>query len=184
MQRHEQVEHLVQHLVRGGVVAVNLVDDHDRLGAGFERLAQHETRLRLRAVRGIHHQQHAVDHVHDALDFAAEIRVAGSVHDVDVVILVFERGVLGANGDALFALEIHRIHDALFVRLAWLARKVPDCFSRQSTSVVLPWSTWAIMAMFRMCSIKSFSVQVEPVNVPNGWERSRLPCTFFLGLRE
>jgi len=34
---------------------------------------------------------------HDALDFAAEIRVAGSVHDVDVVILVFEGGVFGAD---------------------------------------------------------------------------------------
>ena len=62
---------------------------------------------------GIHHEQHAVDHVHDALHFAAEIGVAGSVDDVDVVILVFESGVLGADGDALFPLEIHRVHDAL-----------------------------------------------------------------------
>ena len=30
------------------------------------------------------------------------------------------------------------------------AAKVPDCFSRQSTSVVLPWSTWAMMAMLRI----------------------------------
>src|SRR5262245_210945 len=32
---------------------------------------------------------------------------------------------------------------------SWAA-KVPDCFSRQSTSVVLPWSTWAMMAMLRI----------------------------------
>ena len=82
----EQLEHLVEHLVRVGVVAVDLVDDHDRLGAGFERLAQHKARLRLRALRRIHDQQHAVDHVHDPLDFAAEIRVAGRVDDIDVVI--------------------------------------------------------------------------------------------------
>src|SRR6187399_447465 len=30
------------------------------------------------------------------------------------------------------------------------AAKVPDCLSRQSTSVVLPWSTWAMMAMLRI----------------------------------
>ena len=30
------------------------------------------------------------------------------------------------------------------------AAKVPDCFSRQSTSVVLPWSTCAMIAMLRM----------------------------------
>ena len=99
--------------MRIGVLAVNLVDDDDRLGAGFQRLAQHEARLRLRAVRGIHHQQHPVNHVHDALDLAAEIRVAGGVHDVDVVILVFERGVLGLDGDALLAFQVHRVHDAL-----------------------------------------------------------------------
>ncbi|MOA44591.1 hypothetical protein D3C78_1668940 [compost metagenome] len=35
-----------------------------------------------------------------------------------------------------------------------LARKAPACFSRPSTRVVLPWSTWAIMAMFRMFLFK------------------------------
>ena len=40
--------------------------------------------------------------------------MAGGVDDVDVVILVFEGGVLGADGDALFAFEVHGVHDALF----------------------------------------------------------------------
>src|SRR5712691_12515030 len=36
-------------------------------------------------------------------------------------------------------------------------RKSPDCHSMASTSVVLPWSTWAMIAMFRIdsrCSIR------------------------------
>ncbi len=33
---------------------------------------------------------------------------------------------------------------------SWLARKAPDCHSIASTSVVLPWSTWATMATLRM----------------------------------
>ena len=36
----------------------------------------------------------------------------GRVDDVDAVAVPFEGGVLGPNGDSLFALEIHRIHDA------------------------------------------------------------------------
>jgi hypothetical protein len=48
--------------------------------------------------------------------------VAGSVDDVDVVILVLERGVLGLDGDAFFALEVHRIHDALGRRPGWSGR--------------------------------------------------------------
>ncbi len=39
--------------------------------------------------------------------------MAGSVDDVDVEIFVFERGVFGADGDPLFPLEIHRVHQAL-----------------------------------------------------------------------
>ncbi len=31
----------------------------------------------------------------------------------------------------------------------WFSRKAPDCFRRASTSVVLPWSTWAMIAMLR-----------------------------------
>ena len=110
IERHEQLEHLIEHLLGVCVLAVNLVDDHDGLRTGFERLAQHEARLRLRAFGRIHDEQHTVNHVHDALHLAAEVGVSGSVHDVDVVILVFERGVLGADGDALLLFEVHRIH--------------------------------------------------------------------------
>ena len=35
---------------------------------------------------------------------------------------------------------------------SWLARKAPPCFSISSTRVVLPWSTWAMMATLRKCS--------------------------------
>ena len=87
----EKIEDHVEHLVRAGVFAVDLVDDDDRLGAVLERLAQHEFRLRLRAVVRVDDEQHAVDHLHDALHFAAEIGVAGSVDDVDVIIVPVER---------------------------------------------------------------------------------------------
>ena len=41
-------------------------------------------------------------------------------------------------------------------RSTWcsLERKVPLCCSMASTSVVLPWSTWAMMAMLRMPELK------------------------------
>ena len=112
---NEQVENRVQHLLRVGVLAVDLIDDDDGFGAGFQGLAEDEACLRLRSVGRVHHEQHAVDHAHGALDFAAEVGVAGGVHDVDMIILVLERSVLGADGDALFAFEIHRIHDAFLV---------------------------------------------------------------------
>src|SRR5438094_8496556 len=36
------------------------------------------------------------------------------------------------------------------VPTSWLSRKVWLCFSSASTSVVLPWSTWAMIATLRM----------------------------------
>src|SRR5215469_17355346 len=47
-------------------------------------------------------------------------------------------------------------------RRSWAA-KVPDCFSRQSTRVVLPWSTCAMMAMLR---IGRFMVVRRPAAAP------------------
>src|SRR5262245_7694420 len=41
----------------------------------------------------------------------------------------------------------------------WFSRKAPDCLSRASTRVVLPWSTCAMIAMLRIpihCSLGAF----------------------------
>src|SRR5579862_1675379 len=109
----EQVEHHVEHLVRAGVLAVDLVDDHDRLRPVLKRLAQDEFRLRLGAVVRVNHQQHPVNHLHDALHLAPEIRVARRIDNVDVVTVPLESGVLGADGDPLLAFEVHRVHHPL-----------------------------------------------------------------------
>ena len=53
----EQIENHVEHLVRPGIFAIDLVDDNDRLGLVLKRLAQHESCLRLRTVVRIDHQQ-------------------------------------------------------------------------------------------------------------------------------
>src|SRR5665213_1323285 len=130
VQRDEKIEDQVEHLVRRGVVAVNFIDDDDGLGAGFEGFPQHETGLGLGAVGRIDHQQHAVDHIHDALDFAAKISVAGSIDNIDMVLVVLEGGVFGANGDALLAFKVHRIHDADFRRDSLVGTKGARLFEQ------------------------------------------------------
>src|SRR5438034_1148966 len=39
---------------------------------------------------------------------------------------------------------------------SWFSRHTPDCWSMASTSVVLPWSTWAMIATFRTSSRLAF----------------------------
>ncbi len=109
----EQLVDLVDHLVDPGVRPVDLVDDEDQRQPGLERFAQHEAGLRQRALRGVDEEQGPVDHRQAALDLAAEVRVAGGVDDVELGLPVADGGVLGENGDALLALEVHRVHDPL-----------------------------------------------------------------------
>ena len=147
VERGEQVEHLVDHLHRARVGAIDLVDDDDGLEAHAQRLRHHELGLRQRAFGGIDQHQRAVHHVEDALDLAAEIGVARRVDDVDAGVLPDDRGRLGEDGDAALALEVVGIHRAFDLPLVLAV--TPDCCSSRSTSVVLPWSTWAMMATLR-----------------------------------
>ena len=109
----EQVVDLVQHFLGTRVGAVDLVDHDDRRQLGFQRLAQHVARLRQRALAGVHQQHDAVHHLERALHLAAEIAVAGRVHDVDLDLVVENGGVLGQDGDAALALQLVGVHDAV-----------------------------------------------------------------------
>ena len=108
----EQVVDLVQHFLRSRVGAIDLVDDHDRRQAALEGLAQHEAGLRQRALRRVDQQDDAIGHRQHALDFPAEVGVAGRVHDVDQGVAVMDGGVLGQDGDAALALELVAVHGA------------------------------------------------------------------------
>jgi lactam utilization protein B len=50
----------------------------------------------------------SIDHLHDALDFAAEIGVSQRVNDIDAITLPLKGRVLCANGDSFLALEIRK----------------------------------------------------------------------------
>ena len=114
LQIDEQPQHLVVHPERLGVGAVDLVDRDDRPEAQRQRLPGDEPGLRHRPLRRIHQDQHPVHHAQDALDLAAEIRVAGGVHDVDLGSLPAHRRVLGQDGDAPLPLQRVRVHHPLF----------------------------------------------------------------------
>jgi hypothetical protein len=113
-EREEKIVDAFQRLVRLGVLTVDLVDDDDRLEAELQSLRQNEFRLRHDRFRRIHQQHHAIDHRQDALHLAAEIGVAGRVHDVDAVVVPIDAGAFGQNGDAALAFQIVGIHRALF----------------------------------------------------------------------
>ena len=103
----------LDNLGNSGFRAVNLVDDHHRRNIVAQRLSEHETGLRHRAVNGVHQQKTAIGHVHDALHLAAEIGVARSVDDIDLRAVVVYGGVLGENRDAALLFQGVGVHNQL-----------------------------------------------------------------------
>ena len=116
----EELVGLVDDLADPRVGTVDLVDDeHDR-EVLLQGLAQHEAGLRERALGRVDEEDDAVDHLEAALDLAAEVRVTGGVDDVERHAALGRRwphvpdgGVLREDRDALLALEVHRVHDAV-----------------------------------------------------------------------
>ena len=93
---------------------VDLVHDEHDGQARLQRLAQHEARLRQRALARVDEQKHAVDHGQAALDLAAEVRVSRRVDDVQLHAAgEADGGVLREDRDPLLALEVGRVHHAL-----------------------------------------------------------------------
>ena len=108
---HEQLVDIVQDLRRAGVGTVDLVEGDDDRQAPGHRLLQDVARLGQRSLGGIDQEQHAVDHEQAALHLAAEVGVAGRVHDVEADVGVVDGRLLGQDRDALLALEVARVHD-------------------------------------------------------------------------
>ena len=127
----EQVEYLGVDLVRTGVAAVHLVDHDDGAQAAGECLADDELGLRQDALGGVHQDDGAVHHVQDALHLAAEIGVAGRVHDVDAGVAPDHRGALGEDGDPALTLQVVAVeralgHHLMVAERAGLAKELVD----------------------------------------------------------
>ena len=114
---HEQLVDLVEDGRDAGVGPVDLVDHDDHGQVVGERLAEHESRLRQRPFGGVDEQQHAVDHRQRPLDLTAEVGVTGRVDDVERHSVPHDRHVLGQDRDALFLLEVGRVHHPIGERL-------------------------------------------------------------------
>ena len=117
----EQILSLGHNLIDTGIRAVGLVYHDDDRELGGESLTQNETGLGKRALGGVDKQNHTIDHGQCALNLSTEVGVAGGVDDVNNKVfavlagaLPANGGVLSENGNALLALQIAGIHDAVY----------------------------------------------------------------------
>ncbi len=109
-QLDEQVEHRVLGPQGPGARAVHFVDHHDGPQAQGQGLAGDELGLGHGAVEGVHHQEHRVHHAQHPFHLAAEVRVAGGVHDVEPVAAPVQGRGLGQDGDATLPFLVVAVH--------------------------------------------------------------------------
>ena len=88
VQVEEQLVHLVHDFLGPLVFFVDLVHEQDRLQTDFQRLGQHEPRLRHWAFAGVHQQDDGVDRPDDPLHLAGEVGMARGVDNVDFYAIV------------------------------------------------------------------------------------------------
>ena len=108
----KEIVDFVEHGRGARIRPVDFIQHHDRRKLRGQRLLQHVARLRQRPFARVHQHQHAIHHAQRALHFAAEIAVAGRVHDVDFRVVIGDRRVFRQNGDAALAFEVVRVHHA------------------------------------------------------------------------
>ena len=143
----EQLVRLVDHCVEPGVRPVDLVDHHHRRQVQCQRLGQDVTGLGHRSLRGVDQEQHPVDQGERPLHLAPEVGVPGvSTRLIRVSFHVIEAALARMVMPRSRSWSPESITRSTW---AWCSANTAVARSMASTSVVLPWSTWAINATFR-----------------------------------
>ena len=133
-------EHLLdlhREAVRIGGGEVDLVERRDDLEVVLQREVTVGEGLGLDALRGVDHQHHAFAGGERTTDFVTEVHVARGVDEVQRVALPLHPHVLGLDGDAAFALEVHRV-EVLLAHLAGIHRlgELEDAIAERRLPVV------------------------------------------------
>ena len=117
--RAQALAHLLDHALRLGADAIELVDEGDPRHAVAIGLAPDRLALRLDPADGAEHGYRSIQHPQRTLDLDGEVDVAGGVDEVDPVLAPRERGGSGRDGDAALLLLLHPVHDRrAFVHLS------------------------------------------------------------------
>src|SRR5690606_2043649 len=98
----------------------HFVDDNNGFQAELKRLLQDKPCLWHRTLKSIHQQQASIRHIEHSLNFPTEVTVTRGVDDINLVILVADRYVLGNNCDTPFPLQVIAVHDKLARNLMFL----------------------------------------------------------------
>ena len=119
--RGVQADHgfdLLADALRLGGGQIDLVDDRNDLQVVVQRQVSIGQRLRLHALRRVHHQQRAFAGLQAARDLVGKIHVPGRVDQVQLVRMpvagrIIQAHGVGFDGDAALALQVHGVEHLL-----------------------------------------------------------------------
>lgn len=145
---HHEVEAVVQGLL-GLAPSRSMLLMTTMIARCAAMACEDKARLGHGALRRVNQQQRAIGHLEHALHLAAKVGVT-RVSMTLILMPWYSMEMFLADGDASLTLLGHWSRHALWT--CWFSRKAWVALSIWSTSVVLPWSTWAMIAMFLICS--------------------------------
>jgi len=96
------------------------------------------SRLRHRSLSGIDQQNYRINRTDNAFHFRRKVRMPRRINDIDLIVLILYRAVLGIDRDASFTLECIGIHDAVHNLLVILKdmRLLQKCVNKRRLSGV------------------------------------------------
>ena len=142
-----KVEDHVVHSVRACGRFVDFVDDDDGFQPKRERLTQYELCLRHWPFVRVRRARARCRPCGVRVPPHCRSRRGQGVDNVDFYAVDDDCRVLCVNRNTTLAFELVAVHDAVLNDVTVGERA--GLFGMASTSVVLPWSTWAMMAMLR-----------------------------------
>ena len=110
----KELKDLVTYLVKTGVGTVDLVNNDYNSVIHLKSLLEHKACLGHRSLGSVDEKDNAVYHLKNTLYLSAEICVAGCIDNVDLNVLVMDRGIFCKDGDSALSFKVVRVHYSIF----------------------------------------------------------------------
>ena len=113
--QNKQIKKLINHSVWSCRRFINFIKHDHRFESEFKTFFEHKFGLWHRTFIRIYYENHRIHHPQNSLYFASKVRMSWSIYDIDSLALVFNRGILGINGDSSLPFLIVIVHNKVLL---------------------------------------------------------------------
>ena len=145
----KHLKDLVDNLTNSCSWPVYFIYHNQWLNFLFQSFSQHKFSLGHRSFRRTNYKANPINNIHNSLYLPTEILMPRRIHNVDTVIFVINTCAFGSESEIDYKIVMPFSLYNWFESIAHSSWNcTPENLSKESTKVVFPWSTWAMIATF------------------------------------